>query len=513
MGASLPAPPGDDDGQVEWQPVESQPAAAQSGEEMSSDACRNEGDQPAAVQTGDENSGAEYYHIGESVDSPAQGQSPEHCGPQVPLDDLKSWISAQAAIRRNVSFRGILKSHLFRSKALGGPICEGNIRDYVRCETLSENCVEATVTLPVSFSRLDAAACGASAIAKNETEATEAACKGLVLELLVRDAVENYPNCQMRLIQNNWKCVISSLMQHTRSFIGAIDAGVVGGGGGAESMNAEMHADGERSSSKARAHYVQPAAHEVDKRNEEIEILLIDISVNELNENATEWAGLDRLKQFWRRDETDGWRKVKPFEELRRLVEPGGLLKFLQDRPTMFEVEQDGKKLRRFRHIMNPMPQTPASFAEPDSVQPAAPVRSEPRSSRDHTLPPQRDQSTSVSAAEVVSILDTISEDEAGWAVPGNCNANLETRLWSLINREYFWQFILDRPDQFQVDMDFEGRNCWAFRSLQNVQPAAHTVDSLESAQPAAREPFAGNCICGGCQQQWFEQGWTCTGF
>jgi len=276
-------------------------------------------------------------------------------------EDWPLWIEQQANVQRGgVSWRKILQSHLQQPKALealGGHILSQlQAADLLRIRYV-KGAVEAWLTIPDSWEPGDAAACGAVGRAQNERDAIEAACKEIVIQLILCDVRENYPASKMRLLPNNWKISPCDLLGTIAGTI-ALNAQLAGYRNGAsrndestdsESGSAAMHAPGETSLRESWAAYVQTASHEAEARNAEIEHLLVAISANEVDdENEAGWARPCSLKQMWVQG-TGHTLKVQPFHLLRRLVDPRTLLKFLLYRPHMFEIRMDGSELRAFR--------------------------------------------------------------------------------------------------------------------------------------------------------------------
>jgi hypothetical protein len=116
--------------------------------------------------------------------------------------EVCKWIEAEANLRTNVTWRRILKTHMIRSKYLGGPIWNGNLADAITFESLPSGEVKAQLWLPNSFEPDDGAACGARVVALDKNEATESVCKAVVIELILADALYNLP-AKMVLVPNN----------------------------------------------------------------------------------------------------------------------------------------------------------------------------------------------------------------------------------------------------------------------------------------------------------------------
>ena len=245
---------------------------------------------------------------------------------------------------------------------------------------------------------------------ENLEEATEKVCKEIMISRLLHDArVHSVRGSRLRLHPNNCKISIDDLLHTIRKSLGYTVETSVGAASGAPSYPAamsqpELHED-KVSSQRRRAgeDYEPPLPDEAEKRNREIENLLVKISVNETNDkNQAGWAQLSWLKEMW--VETDkgrmqagemwGYEKIQPFVELRRLVIPGTLMKFMQDRPHLFETA-----VGSFRALVWEVPPEsvqPAAHVSSEQGSPAAHLRKGPGASGDHVSQPSRSSGTSL---------------------------------------------------------------------------------------------------------------------
>ena len=222
----------------------------------------------------------------------------------------------------------------------------------------SEGRVEAIIRLPDSYAPGDGVVSEATAVGNDETEATELVCKELMIQRLVLDAECMYPDSALRLVPSNWNVTIHALRRAIRSAVTRPrlhEAGVIGWE--------------ERSLDSSQVvHPVnclkQPAAHEGDARQAELEELLVAISENETSEeNVKGWALTGNLKRMWvLRDAA--WMQIDPQQWLRRLVEPATLPQFLRDRPRLFECEYGSLGLS-FRSLKERDPERDTVLAGP----------------------------------------------------------------------------------------------------------------------------------------------------
>jgi hypothetical protein len=446
----------------------------------------------------------------EGQPAPAQASEGNSGNVRMLLKDLIVWIESQACLRANVSWRTILKSHLQRPKHLGGPICFQNIADLVRCQRLTEDSVEAVLAIPDSWEPGDGARCGGYAVAQNEEEATVGACKDIMMSLLLRDARVNYPASKLRLVPNNWKIPPSNLQRKIAEFAGYV---VSQNDESAESQSAAMHAPGK--SRRSWAAYVQPAAHEVEARNAEIANLLVAISANEVDdENKEGWGRPSYSKPLWVQ-KAGRWAKLKPWQELMRLLKPGTLLKFLRDRPHMFEVRVDGRgKIDSFRSTIAEAPD-PAALAElaaylAEPEQPAAQTSSdEPyqtpladaptsMSGQDDTAAVQ-DRTAQRGVPPAVDALLTIQENFQSGDVGSSAivMANAYAQRWGRHAEE--------------VNQASQPR-----RLPPRAEPVegapSQVAENSQSDDVGERHMRPRSCHCGTCLPEYLQAGWTCHG-
>ena len=349
--------------------LEGQSVVAKTAQENADEVGSPVNAKPAAVRIDDGNSGG-------------RSDCPSGQPAAANLDDLRSWIEKkQAKLRRNVSWRVILSADLHRCERLGGRICP-DIRDLVQVEELAEGEFKAVLKLANSYERGDKIVSAAAAVASDEENAIEQVCKELMIQRLLYDARVHYPNTRLRLAPNNWHRIhdmMRRINEATVSPVGQDQEAVLP----TAVCLLGLHSSSEPDRSLGRmatvlAAYEPPAAHEIEKREVEIVNLLVSISANERG-----WAQTNNLKRMYysRGGNKATW--MRPLEELRRLVEPLSLLKFLQDHPRQFEVRSKlhGEKLDRYRSMIdeygNPVALVELQRFLEESVQPAAHVRSE----------------------------------------------------------------------------------------------------------------------------------------
>ena len=291
------------------------------------------------------------------------------------LDDLRSWIEKQAKLRRHVSWRSILSADLHRCERLGGRICP-DIRELVQVEELAEGEFKAMLKLANSYERGDKIVSAAAAVASDEENAIEQVCKKLMIQRLLDDARVHYPNTKLRLVPNNWHRIDDMMRRINEATVSPFGQDKEAALPTAVYLLG-LHSPSEPDRSPGRmaailAAYEPPAAHEMEKREVEIASLLASISVNERG-----WAQPNYLKRMYYSRGGNGATRMRPLEELRRLVEPGTLLKFLQDHPRQFEVRtKNGEKLDCYRSKIGEYGD-PVALVElqrflEESVQPAA---------------------------------------------------------------------------------------------------------------------------------------------
>ena len=404
-----------------------------------------------------------------------------------PKHDWPIWIEKQANVKReNVSWRQMLKSHMQRPKSLGGPICSGHIRDLVKTQQLADDTWEAWLTIPDSWEPGDGAACGAVGKAQNERDAIEAACKDLMIRLIVCDAKENYPASKLRLVPNNWKISPADLLGTIAQDVQGLGCGASGNDESTESRSAAMHAPGRTSQNWAE--YKPPAAHEVETRNADIENLLVSISANEVDYGNEEgWARPWCLKQMLMKERGDQF-KVRPFVLLQRLVEPRTLLKFLRHRPHMFEVMMhDNKFAFRSKKLDTASASASASASAAASTSASA--------------------SASAPASASASALASAAPDAQGPPDPSMLAALKACLGAEQRQAEPAAPKGVAQPDTLHLPASESQAS-----QPQPVQPAAQgaLLAGNTPEVPSLRRP--GRCHCGHCLAEYFLEGWTCHG-
>ncbi len=269
--------------------------------------------------------------------------------------DLCVWIESQ----RIGTWRHILKSHMQRSFTLKGPICTQHVVHSLVFEGAPPpNRIKATVSFPNSFDTGDGAACSASVVAIDEQRATTEVCKKLVMQLLLRDALDHYPNSRMVLKTTMWAIPIKNLLQEiARRIHGQFELPVDDIINNMQIMDPSSRCQARRSSM-----YQEPTDQRA--RDAEIEALLREISVNEMRVNENGWAKLSNLRTL----KAPGGETITPWRELARLVKPGTLLTFLRARPEMFEVWVENGKLLYYRRRGEP--EQPLALAQPAAAAP-----------------------------------------------------------------------------------------------------------------------------------------------
>ena len=500
--------------------------------------------------------------------------------------DVASWIEGRASLRPpNVTWRKILHSDLERpKKKWGGPICL-NIEHNVRHKVLDCGMVLATLTIPNTWVWNDAQSMTTCDTGATVKEATEKACKKMMIERLLLDAKVNYPNCKLRLVPNNWKVTADDLMRTINErVLRIIQPIVLGAAMGASSHPAAMtqpvlHEAGAHTHRRHVAgdeHYEPPAAHEEQERNVEIADLLVRISINEITaENAEGWANPANLKHLWTRNH-DAWCHIQPWVELRRLVEPNTLRKFLLDRPHMFEVQTrqitgaHGLKLDLFRRlghevssrttllasseVLPPALQAPPGLGSSGDARsvvllPALQALPGLGSSGDHlalnarSLNPQPaaqrapahdewtagvpdppsyqapgPQESGARDREVEHLLTSLSVSggySCQWVNPASFTADVHAELARLMRQQgTLWEFLLARPGHFQCRINELTLD--SYRALQAPrQPAVHwpwQPAALDDTSRRATIAYEDDCTCGKCLQRHFALGWICPG-
>ena len=246
---------------------------------------------------------------------------------------LCDWVGSVS----NGHWRHILKSHFQRRKTDGGPICTEHTKDVAKKEKANDGSTKTTITFPNSFDHGDGLQCSASGVDE------EQACKTLFLKLLVRDAIDNYPNCKMVLKQQNWTIPVDHfLLEIARN---------------ASPLYAEglpMEFVDPSSGPSSRRLYEEPDNQQ--SRDIEVVELLKEIS---FNENG--WARPNYLKRICTTREGV---KMTPWCELSRLLKPHALLPFLRRHPGLFEVNACGTQLYAFRCIADHSPGQPVALVE-----------------------------------------------------------------------------------------------------------------------------------------------------
>jgi len=551
-------------------PLDGRLAAAQTAQE-NPDEVMHPFDETPAVASIDDGSSDDCDEFGERRQ--LYGASPFN-------NELTLWIAAQANLTTQVTWRRILGADLKRPQKLGGYICP-NICDLVQVYQLGGNTVRAMLRIDNSYARGDGIVSAATAVANDKADAIEQVCKKLMIRRLLYDARVNYPNSTLRLVPNNWRIGIDDMLQHICHSLGRLGGEVFV----AERLCAsELHTDGtQRSLGReitAWAAYVQPAAHEVEKRNIEIANLLVSISRNEVGYgNEAGWAHPNFLKRM--RLQRKEVRRPCPalkqyrgtqtplFLELGRLVEPRTLLKFLQDRPQIFEVKlktTNNRKLDCFRSMIdddsNPVTLAVLERFLGASEQPATHVRGGesvlvadvlcvPGSSQDHrtlvnqfaplpTLVNRRFKSSRTQPLQPVAQgnLPPPAEREQStvgvqysprYHVPEPHdveprNIHIEGLLKSLSEKADGWV----SPDSLNQDVRAELTRLvkpgtlfhflldrpWDFEVTAQGYDwnAFRVIAHTPTVQPVEHLQLVGNCTCGQCWPHWFEEGWTCRG-
>ena len=100
----------------------------------------------------------------------------------------------------------------------------------------------------------------------------------------------------------------------------------------------------------------------------------------------------------------------------------------------------------------------------------------------------------------IEGLLKSLSEKAHGWVSPDSLNQDVRAELTRLVKPGTLFQFLLDRPWDFEVTA--KGYEWNAFRVI------AHT----QTVQPVKHLQLVGNCTCDRCWPHWFEEGWTCRG-
>jgi hypothetical protein len=268
------------------------------------------------------------------------------------MDDLCVWIEEQK--KQGQSWRHILKSHIIRSKTLG-PICTEDIADIVVIGTEGGGRIKATVTIPNSFEFGDGLACSAWAVADTKKEAIGEACKNLMMNLFLQDAENHFPISKMVLKMANWKIPIEDLVQEIARR-GSSDFRALAEMDPGLTLTVSII---DPTSGRQRKHNLYQEPTNQDAREAEVCQLLTEIS-GRVQVPSRGWAKPHDMRQM----QTKAGDTVTPWREVARLVKPGTLLKFLQDRPQLFEVAVgEGGIISTFRAkpTAAPLPSRPAS--------------------------------------------------------------------------------------------------------------------------------------------------------
>ena len=144
-------------------------------------------------------------------------------------------IRGDARLSKGVTWRRILHAHVQRGKRDGGPVCVGNLKDYLFVGNVPQDGAacgarglrRATLHLPNSFEKDDGLACATEGVAENDEEAIEAACEQAMVHLFLRDAAGNHPNSKLSLVAQNWKIPCTELLARVSAACGANWAAVL----------------------------------------------------------------------------------------------------------------------------------------------------------------------------------------------------------------------------------------------------------------------------------------------
>jgi len=424
--------------------------------------------------------------------------------------DVCEWIESKANIKGQVTWRRILKAHVIRSKDLGGPICNVNLADVLTFESLPSGEVKASLLLPHSFEPDDFAACGACALAWEKKDAEEAVCRAVTTELILEDAL-NFPQSKMVLHQSNWKISLLDLHAEVAAKMGQNVS---------QWRREDTHIP-QTANSRARkawSFYRIPAADQVETRKTDVELLLVTIAENENGKDG--WACPDHLKRIMFEGQ-----KLPPWVLLARMVEPGTLVKFLEDRPHMFEVrlKDGGRKLDAFRRVRRAVvpqglsrPQEqPVALAEsrqpvqdPDvlrrqpACQPLAP-KAPPPKNPDLVQPLDQPQYIEIPCGPVVMAVPSRPPNPAPLQSQNAMQPVAHSGL---------------PPGLFPYTPSMHGGQPPGIYGVRGPLPPgffnAHVGVDIEnaSAMSIAQAAVRAGCRCGHCAAAWFAGGWTCPG-
>jgi hypothetical protein len=133
---------------------------------------------------------------------------------------LCMWIWRQKVVDSNVTWREMLRFHFEGRQEDAGSISTRRLictrageSEIQHLRLLSDNVRRADIGFPYSFEPGDGPNCCGKGWADDDGGAFELACLELLLKLLVRDALENYPNNRVHLKTNNWVISITRLQE------------------------------------------------------------------------------------------------------------------------------------------------------------------------------------------------------------------------------------------------------------------------------------------------------------
>ena len=121
--------------------------------------------------------------------------------------EVAEYISQNARLSPKVTWQGILEAHIGRAKVngLGGPIVSQSITDLKQVEVDSQTGRHrCTLTLPHSWNPNDMYGFGGQGEGVSEKTSIEAACKVIMTELILRDALNHRPNSRICLVRDDW---------------------------------------------------------------------------------------------------------------------------------------------------------------------------------------------------------------------------------------------------------------------------------------------------------------------
>ena len=208
----------------------------------------------------------------------------------------------------------------------------------------SDNVRRADIGFPYSFERGDGACCCGTGYADDDDGAVEVACLALLMKLLLRDALENYPNNLVHLKTNNWAISIPCLQERIvrvvkMSYLVDLELYIDRGISGMDPSERPV---------RPRSLYQEPI--DQDARDAEIMKLLTDIFVHVRGWQAYQHGpSLPRFRRYSDGRPSGivglralasvampGGRVIVPWRALARLARPHTLLQFLRDRPDAF---------------------------------------------------------------------------------------------------------------------------------------------------------------------------------